>query len=105
MKISVAATGVVGIAAVVGILASAVFASIPAANAGVTLDKSGTATAEIAPTSVVPSGLVGYWPFDGKDINWTANTTADVSGKGNTGTLVGMSTTTSPVMGKMGQAL
>src|SRR5207302_5442879 len=37
--------------------------------------------------------------------NWTANTTQDLSGKGNTGALVSMSTTTSPVPGKIGQGI
>jgi hypothetical protein len=53
----------------------------------------------------INSGLVGYWPLDGATTNWTSNTTRDVSGNGNSGTLVGMSTTTSPVAGKIGQAL
>ena len=51
------------------------------------------------------SGLVGYWPLDGKTINWATNTTNDVSGHGNTGTLTNMSKTTSPVAGKIGGAL
>ncbi len=51
------------------------------------------------------SGLVGWWTLNGKDTNWNTNTTNDVSGNGNTGTLVSMSTTTSPVLGKLGQAL
>ncbi len=56
-------------------------------------------------SSGLTCGLVGYWTFDGKDINWTAATTTDRSGNGNTGTLVNMSATTSPVVGKIGQAL
>jgi hypothetical protein len=51
------------------------------------------------------SGLVGYWSFNGADTNWNTNTTKDLSGNNNTGTLVGMSTTTSPVAGVIGQAL
>ncbi len=51
------------------------------------------------------NGLVGLWSFDGKDTNWGTNTETDGSGNGNTGTLVGMSTTTSPTIGKIGQAL
>lgn len=51
------------------------------------------------------SGLVGYWTFDGKDTNWGTNKTNDVSGQGNTGTMTNMSTTTSPVAGKIGQGL
>ena len=51
------------------------------------------------------SGLVGYWTFDGKDTNWGTNTTNDLSGQGNTLTMMNMSTTTSPVSGKIGQAM
>ncbi len=51
------------------------------------------------------SGLVGLWSFDGKDMNWGANKVLDRSGQGNDGTLFGMSTTSSPTNGKLGQAL
>jgi hypothetical protein len=51
------------------------------------------------------SGLVGYWPLDGKTTNWATGKTNDVSGNANTGQLINMSTTTSPVPGKIGQAL
>jgi Concanavalin A-like lectin/glucanases superfamily len=51
------------------------------------------------------SGLVGYWPLDGDTTSWTSNTTADLSGNGNTGSLTLMSTTSSPVGGKIGQGL
>lgn len=54
---------------------------------------------------VITSGLVGYWTMDGKDTNWTSNTMTDKSGRNNTGTMVNMSTTTSPVAGKVGQGL
>ncbi len=51
------------------------------------------------------SGLVGWWTFDGKDINWATNRATDKSGNGNTGTITNMSTTTSGVAGKVGQGL
>jgi hypothetical protein len=51
------------------------------------------------------NGLVGYWPLDGAVTNWNTNTTADLSGNGQTGYFANMSTTTSPVAGKIGQAL
>jgi hypothetical protein len=51
------------------------------------------------------NGLVGYWPLDGAVTDWNTNTTRDLSGNGNTGTLISMSTTTSPTPGKIGQAL
>jgi hypothetical protein len=51
------------------------------------------------------NGLVGLWSFDGKDMNWGANKVLDRSGQGNDGTLYGMSTTSSPTNGKLGQAL
>lgn len=62
-------------------------------------------SATLQKVQVNNTGLVGRWSFDGSDINWTANTTTDSSGNGNTGTLVNMSTTTSPTTGKVGQAL
>ncbi len=51
------------------------------------------------------TGLVGHWTFDGNDINWNTNTVTDKSGNGNTGSIINMSTTTSPVRGKIGQAI
>jgi hypothetical protein len=63
------------------------------------------ALTSVSPTDSLTRGLVGYWTFDGKDTNWTSNTTLDRSGNGNTGTLLNMSTTTSPVIGKVGQGL
>jgi hypothetical protein len=53
----------------------------------------------------ISNGLIGYWPLDGNTTSWTTDATQDISGNGNTGTLVGMSTTTSPTQGKIGQAL
>ena len=53
-------------------------------------------------------GLVGWWTMDGADTVWsspTAGTEADRSGNGNTGTLTSMNRATSPVLGKIGQAL
>jgi hypothetical protein len=57
------------------------------------------------PTRTVTSGLVGYWPFDGRFMNWTANQALDASVSGNSGLLNNMSTTSSPTIGKIGQAL
>ena len=51
------------------------------------------------------AGLVGYWTFDGKDTNWATGVTLDKSSLGNNGQLISMSTTTSPVPGKLGQGL
>jgi hypothetical protein len=62
-------------------------------------------TAKIGHSNVgISNGLVGYWTFDGGSIDWHTNTVADMSGQGNTGSLVSMSTTSSPVGGKIGQA-
>ncbi|MFA6077782.1 MAG: LamG domain-containing protein [Candidatus Paceibacterota bacterium] len=55
--------------------------------------------------NVLTRGLVGLWSFDGKDMNWRTNKALDRSGNGNDGTLVGMSTTSSPVIGKIGQGM
>ncbi|MDO8716956.1 MAG: LamG-like jellyroll fold domain-containing protein, partial [Dehalococcoidales bacterium] len=67
------------------------------------LYKLGAAKLAVSPVNSLKTGLVGYWTFDGKDTNWGTNKTNDLSGQGNTGTLVSMSTTTSPVAGKIGQ--
>ena len=50
-------------------------------------------------------GLVGWWTLDGKDTKWDTGVTNDMSGNGNNGALIGMSTTTSIVEGKIGQAV
>jgi hypothetical protein len=65
----------------------------------------GKVTVAHSNTVAVSTGLVGYWTFDGQNTHWTTNATDDVSGNGNTGTLVNMSTTSSPTAGKIGQAL
>ncbi len=51
------------------------------------------------------SGLVGHWTFDGKDTSWATYRITDKSPSGNTATISGMSTSTSPKVGKVGQAL
>lgn len=51
------------------------------------------------------NGLVGLWSFNGSDIDWSKNIVYDRSGSNNNGTTTGMGTTTSPVAGKVGQAL
>ncbi len=49
----------------------------------------------------IDSGLVGHWSFDGKDMTQNAK---DTSGQGNTGYLVGYTSTTTSA-GKLGQAM
>ena len=51
------------------------------------------------------SGLVGYWSFDGSDIDWGTNIATDGSDSGNNGTMTSMSTASSPIVGVKGQAL
>lgn len=51
------------------------------------------------------SGLVGYWTFDGQDTNWATGKLLDKSGRGNDGQIIGMSTSSSPAGGKVGQSL
>jgi hypothetical protein len=51
------------------------------------------------------TNLVGWWTFDAPDMNWQTNKTYDKSGTGNDGAITNMSTSTSPVMGKLGQAM
>ncbi len=60
-----------------------------AAHAGLRLEQPDSLT----------NGLVGYWTFDGTDINGT--TALDKSGQGNNGTITGAT----PAMGKLGQGL
>ena len=79
------------------ILAGIALAFPPRAEAVVRLGSANTVS--------LSNGLVGYWPLDGSVTNWNTNTTADVSGNGNTGTLVSLATTSAPVAGKIGQAL
>jgi hypothetical protein len=50
-------------------------------------------------------GLLGYWTFDGKDVNWSTGLASDKSGNLNTGSMLNMSTTSSPIPGKSGQGL
>src|SRR3990167_85314 len=72
------------------------------------LYRMGTATVNASTNALNTSGLVGQWSFDGKQTVWTSSTAAttlDTSGQGNTGTLTNMSKSTSPVVGKIGQAL
>jgi len=72
------------------------------------LYRMGTATVNASTNALNTSGLVGQWSFDGKQTVWTSSTAAttlDTSGQGNTGTLTNMSQSTSPVVGKIGQAL
>jgi len=57
-----------------------------------------------SPLMSLNSGLVGYWTFDGQDTNWATGQVFDRSGNKNTGTLTNMSTSTSPAIGKFGQA-
>ena len=66
---------------------------------------SGKANVGHANTTSISSGLVGYWPLDGSTINWKTGTVSDMSGQGNNGSQISLSTTTSVVAGKIGQAL
>jgi hypothetical protein len=57
------------------------------------------------PNAPLSNGLVGHWTFDGGVTNWATGKTNDVSGNGNTGQLIAMSTSTSPTFGKIGQGI
>ena len=72
------------------------------------LYQQGAAKVNKSPTSLLTSGLVGYWTFDGATTTWssaTAGITGDLSGNFNTGTLTNMNRATSPAIGKIGQGL
>ncbi len=68
------------------------------------LYSSGTANAAHSNTVSNANGLVGYWPLDGAVTNWATGQTLDLTGNGNTGQLLLLSTSTAPVVGKVGQA-
>ncbi|MDD5032808.1 MAG: LamG domain-containing protein [Candidatus Pacebacteria bacterium] len=63
------------------------------------------ANMNISQKNAIAGSLVGYWTFDGKDTNWGTGQITDKSGNGNTGQMVGMSTSTAPTIGVSGQAL
>lgn len=72
------------------------------------LYKTGAARIGGNETTRLTEGLIGYWPFNGKDVNWTSGSAGvayDRSGGNNTGTITNMSQTGSVVGGKLGQAL
>lgn len=82
--------------------------ALSAAEVKYLYDKSAPATATKISSdqnSEQTSGLVGLWSFNGPDINWATGVVSDRSGSGNNGVPVNMSTTTSPVMGIVGQGL
>ena len=49
--------------------------------------------------------LVGYWPLDSATTNFANNTTQDLSGYNNTGTLVNMTSKNLVIPGQVGQAM
>jgi len=59
----------------------------------------------VSPTKYLTSGLVGYWTMDGSKVNWKTGAVTDSSGRGNTGTIKNMATSTGVGIGKIGQAL
>lgn len=65
----------------------------------------GSATINIPPTPILPSGLIGHWTLDTQDIDWGTNKTNDSSGNSNTGILKNMSISANPTQGIIGQAL
>ncbi len=68
----------------------------------------GASSVDLQRGSSLESGLVGHWTFDGKDTNWTSETTgttADQSGSDNTGTMTNMSRTLSAEGGRLGQGI
>ncbi len=71
------------------------------------LYKLGQTLTSVSPTNNngtgINSGLIGYWPFDGKYM--TNTTVLDASGNGLTGTLTNMTRNGSAVIGKIGQGL
>lgn len=66
---------------------------------------SGSTKMNSSQNNKLTNGLVGLWSFNGGDMNWASGIAYDRSGQGNNGTITNMSTSTSPVAGKLGQAL
>jgi hypothetical protein len=64
-----------------------------------------TSASNLAEGTTLANGLIGYWPLDASSNNWTTDTTLDMSGQGKNGSLFYLSTTTSPIAGKIGQAM
>jgi hypothetical protein len=52
----------------------------------------------------ITNGLVGFWSFNGADVDWAKGIVYDRSGNNNNGAITNMSTTTSVIDGKVGQA-
>jgi hypothetical protein len=85
------------VALAIALCATAALALPPKAEAVIRLGSANTVS--------LSNGLVGYWTFDGAVTHWDTGTTQDISGNGNTGKFVRLSTTTAPTGGKIGQAL
>ncbi|MEI6304789.1 MAG: LamG-like jellyroll fold domain-containing protein [Candidatus Taylorbacteria bacterium] len=49
--------------------------------------------------------MIGHWTFDSADTNWAGNTTADISGSNNTGTLTNFYSATSTTGGHIYESL
>jgi hypothetical protein len=64
------------------------------------LYNSGSAKANKSNAGALSSGLTGYWPFDGSDVT---DKIYDRSGNANDATFVGGATSTSKVIGRIGQ--
>jgi hypothetical protein len=86
---------------------SAAFAIILCATAALALPPRAEAAIHLGDPNTVSfsNGLVGYWPLDGQVTDWATGRTKDISGNGNDGSLALMSTSSSPVGGKIGQAM
>lgn len=69
------------------------------------LYKQGETVVNSSQNNKLTNGLVGFWSFNGRDIDWGTNTAYDRSGQGNNGTIGGGMTRNSVVDGKVGQAL
>lgn len=68
-------------------------------------DPAKSTTINVSKNDRLTSNLAGLWSFNGSDTNWSTNKALDRSGNGRDASMINMSTTTSPVGGKVGQAL
>ncbi len=82
-----------------------VYSRALSAGEAATLYKTGASKLNTSQNKRLTSGLVGMWDFSGANTDWRTNKTNDFSGNGNTGVMTNMSTSTTPGIGKLGQAL
>lgn len=77
------------------------------ANEVAVLYRTGAAKMGGHETTRITESLVGYWPFNGRDVNWTSSSGGTVYDRAGTfnGSFGGLNQETSVIRGKMGQGI